>query len=406
MRPDKQERNPRDFWKTPVYLLVGLAFLGWLFPWNKVDWKKLERETWVHASEVNKACQKYTEIMDAADKKGGDYSPEDFYKDRYILIPLRDSLNRVISVKGKFDYSVNPAALSQMFGGAVEGLYQRALDNFPYHSVKLSREQTTKNHQRWCLAERDAPIPKGYEPPLEKVSFKDGLKFCISFGRWAVSVYLKFLPFALILILFHLWRRHQSIWQELVLRPRFFFFNILKGPVGVVIYSGIDPAFEWRLANARFRYMQKTGKHYLSDIEEKALWLQAKEPLLTPEQALERVKGMPEILIRRSGVAVAVSYLLMVMSAPVMAVSGGFNQKPPEQAVQVSTDESREGFALVREKPSHQIVRAEAILDERPELPWVTRLMVRVEPEKRLTNRWVGRRWFLPPSLAPPLSRR
>ncbi len=404
----REESNSCDFWTKLVYLLVGLVFVLSILPLGRMkeNFLATSREA-AAVTEVEKeeAKQIFLQIKETTELKGKEYGPEDFFSDRAVIVPLRDKFERLVGFERDF------RMLQGIFNGILEGLFKQAQNNFPWasapvsrNSVMLSQKDRLKNHWRWKQAETNAPIPQGHEPI--SISFKGVL----SFGKWLLWSYLKFLPCSFLLILFHILRRRRSVWQELILRPRFFLCNVLKGPVGVAVYNGVDPAFEWRYAKARTRYMWDNKKHSLSETEENAIWLQAREPLLTFNQALQRVKEMPDLIVRRSKFAVIVSYLMMITLTPVLAMSGGFNQKPTEQ-VNVQSDgifsETEEEDASVeKQKSGHQVVTVEAVIHCRIQLFQSTASVVRVEPDQQIVNCWVSGRWFLPPSLAPPLSRR
>ncbi len=397
------ENNPRDRFKKPVYWFVAFIFLCSLISWESlpVFWhdamERAKKEAFFTANEVDEAWAKYDEVSAKAEKMGKDYDPKNFFQDRNILVPLKYKFQKAISYEGKSSFpDRNILALSQMIEGLITSLYEKAKDNFPRYSPKSSQEEQIKNLAMWHKAELEAPNPPGCEPI--EISGWALLRFC----KWVAICYLKFLPFALILIVFQLWRKKQSLWQEIVLRPRFFFFKVLEGPIGVAVYSGIKPTVEWRYAKLSADCMRRTRKWSLSEEEEKILWLQAEEPLMTFEQALEKLRNTPELIVKRSKIAFAVSYLLVILAAPVMALStAGFQQRPVEEvSVQAVHEQSKE-----QKKPSQWFLFIDAILPKTVEWRVFTKPAARVELNV-LPTLVAGKGWFLPPSLAPPLSRR
>lgn len=398
------ENNPRDRFKKPVYWFVAFAFLCSLISWQSlpVFWhdamERAKKEAFFTAKEADEAWRIYDEVSEKAEKMGKIYDPQNFFQDRNILVPLKYKFQKAISYEGESSYpNRNIISLSKMIEGLITCLHDRAEDNFPrYDSLKVSREEELKNLAIWHKAELEAPNPPGCEPI--EISGWALLRFC----KWVAICYLKFLPFALILIVFQLWRKKQTLWQEIVLRPRFFFFKVLEGPIGVAVYSGVKPAVEWQYAKLSAQYMRQTRRWHLSDEEERALWLQAQEPLMTFEQALEKLKNTPGLTVKRSKMAFAVSYLLVIMVAPVIVVSGvGFQQKPAEEvSVQAVHDEQSK-----EQRSSQRFLFVDAILPKIEELQMFTKPAARVEQEI-LPTLVAGKGWFLPPSLAPPLSRR
>jgi len=398
----REETSSCDFWTKLVYLLGGLAVILMIFPLGRMKERYVATSQEAAAvTEAEKAETKkiFLQIVKLAELKGKEYSPEDYFRDRAIIVPLRDKFARLEGWDSDFQ------ALHGVLRGALANLFYQSQNNFPWsrapvsrNSVTLSPKQRLKNQLRWQEAEANAPLPQRYEPI--SISFSKVL----SFVKWLLLSYLKFLPCSCLLILFHIFRRRLSLSQELILRPWFFFSNVLKGPVGIAIYSGVDPAFEWRYAQARTRYMWKSRKSTLSTTEEKVIWLQAREPILTFNQALQRVGEVPNLILQKSRFAIGISSLAMIIATPILAATGGFIQKPPEQFnVQTLLETEEE---LRKQESSYQVVTVEAVILYTIELFQSIAPAVRVEPGQQIVSCWVSGRWFLPPSLAPPLTRR
>jgi len=389
------ENNPRDRFKKPVYWIVLLVFLCSLVPWQKMpeywrkDCERMKKEAFFTAEETDKVWKIYDDVLAKAESLGKNYTPENFFQDRNILVPLKYKFQKAISYEGKSNYpNRNIIALSKMCEGLIDNLYLQAKENFPCYmpeAVRISREEQMKNEAMWHKAETEAPVPAGCEPI--HISGWVFLGFC----KWLTMSYLRFLPFALVLILFQLWRKKQSIFQELALRPWFFFFKVLQGPVGIAVYAGIEPAVEWQFAKLCANYMRQNNKWRLTDEEEKNLWI----------EACKRAEITPEIITQRSKLALASGYLLMILSAPfITAASGaGFLQKPAEQvSVQVSEEQEKSISQWL-------FVFVDAIL------PVKVELQVNFKPAARVKQKFLPaivaeKRWFLPPILAPPLRRR
>lgn len=401
------EDNPRERLRKPVYWFIFLAFLCSLVNWQGLPefWQenseRIKKESFFTAEEIDQAWRTYDRILARAKGIGVEYSPKNFFQDRNILVPMKYKFQKAISFEGQSSYPTrNVLSLSKMMEGLVACLYKQAEDNFPRSSPNLSQEEGLKNLGVWHQAEIENPNP--LEDGLIKISGWALLRFC----KWIVICYVKLIPFTLILILFQLWRKRQPIIQEIILRPRFFFLKVLEGPVGVAIYAGVEPAIEWRYAKLSARQMRQTRKWHLSSEEEQILWLQAQEPLKTFEQALEEWKNTPSLIVKKSKIALAASYLLVIMAAPVLAVSGiNFQQKPVEEVSVQIAHEHEQYKEKEQEKPNQFSLFVGAIL------PKTVRLQVRFEPVVRasiviLLNRLAEKGWFLPPSLAPPLSRR
>ncbi len=382
------QENPRDKYKKPVYWLVGLIFICCLINWGKVPglwhdhWEQVERNATFEAQEVDKAWQAYDDVLLKLKSKEG-YGPIDFFQDRYVLVPLRERFARAMCFTGESSYPErNILSLSKMAEGLLDVLYKKAEDNFPRFSPNVSRAEGLRNQEKWREAEFEAPIPFGCEPI--HISGWGVLMFC----KWVAVSYLKFLPFSFFLILFQLWRRRQSFWQEIALRPGFFLIKVLEGLVGVVIYSDLEPAVEWEFAKLSAAHMRASGVWHLSKPEEEFLWL----------EAYKKAEITPEIVIHRSKMAITVGYLIVVFSAPFLALSSFTLQKPTEQA-QVSPYQEQQ------QKSSQWFMFASAIFPE------MVKLQTYFEPVAQVKIIFLlcivaEKGWFLPPILAPLLRRR
>lgn len=382
-----EDTSLHGVWTKLVYLLVGLTFISFILPLGRVKEgyiavsKEAATVTETEKEETRQIC---LQIIEFAKLKGEKYDPEAYLQDRATLLTLKDKFSRI---KG---FDSDSHTLQAMLRGVLGGLRNQALTNFSYSdlvsrsSKVISRQEMSKNYLRWQQAKKEVPHSR-WDEPLISISFH-GVSCLV---KWLILTYLKFLPCSLFLIIFHILRRKLSVWQELTLRPLFFLGSILKGPVGIAIYSGIDPAFELRYTKARFRYMRENRKYSLSEAEEKALRLQAGET--------------PGLII--SKFAVIVSYLMMITLTPVLAISGGFNHKPAEQIKTQSDDvlSGEEEGTEEDESASRPVIMAE-VVPFRVQPLYSTAPVARVEPGQQIVTCWVSRKWYLPPRLAPPLS--
>ncbi|MDD5738314.1 MAG: hypothetical protein PHY72_00060 [Candidatus Pacebacteria bacterium] len=393
------ENNPRDKFKKPVYWLVVLAFICCLVNWHDLPgiWKdnmeRVQKESFFTAKEVDEAWRVYDEVSTKAEKMGKEYSPKNFFQDRNVLVPLKYKFQKAISFEGKSDYpNRNVIALSEMMEGLLTCLHQQAEDNFPRYypdSVKISREEESRNLRIWYEAEIEAPIPAGCEPI--HISGWALLGLC----GWIAISYLKFLSFALFLILFQLWRKKQSILQELVLRPKNLFFSILEGPIGIIAYADIESVTEWQCAKLSATYMRQQGRWYLTDEEKKNLWV----------EACRETNINPEMIVKRSKLAIASGYLLVMLPIPFMALFAvGFQQKPVGQiSTQAIHGQQDQDKGKEQKEPSQLFICV--ILSRKVKLPDYFEPVAGISTEV-LPILTAERIWFLPPSLAPPLSRR
>ncbi|MBU4331773.1 hypothetical protein KKD19_06495 [Patescibacteria group bacterium] len=399
----QEQLDPRRLcWKKPVYLLVVLAFLYCVLPIRDIafrivdDIRNFSENRIVEVLKAEAAWQVREKVCERALLKGKDYGPEDFFNDRAVLVTVRSQINGRITAS---NISGLPVDISKTIDETLRGLYEMAHQNFSrmgdMGSEKLSREEQARNSWRWHEAEIKAPLPEGFEPLASSINW-------LAFGRWLLITYVCFLPFAFILILFQLWLKGnwQAMWQEPFLRARYFFLAVLAGPIGVAIYSGFDPALKWRFTKLRADYCRQAGNWRLSPAEENTLWLQAEQPILNFQEALLRVKEMPELVARKSRLAMAVSCLSVVISSPFLAFSTSFALGQNEERVMIiKLVNFKEGEDL--EKLDCLTVWVATVIDYvLPARPQTT--AAKVEQTEAPANRWANRAWFLPPSLAPP----
>jgi len=407
----EQELNPRrKRWKSPVYLMVVLAFLACILPIRKIIHLAIEDiQSWsenriVELSEAQAVWQLREEVYKRALSKGKDYGPEEFCEDKAVLITVRNQINGRISASNEGGI---PTDISGFINETLRDLHARANLNFPRRgkpgAENLTIEEQARNTWRWREADMNAPLPEGFESIVSFIDWR-------AFGKWLLMTYVRFLPFAFILILFNLWLKGswEAMWQEPFLRAKYFLPAVLAGPIGVAIYSEFDPALQWRFAKLRADFCQQAGSWRLGAPEEKALWLQAEQPILNFQEALARAKEMPELVVRQSRLAMVISCLTVVVSAPFLAFSAfsAFGQSKEQEQVTVLSEQEDEG--------AEWVIRSARKLDHQTVFAWmavVVHYSFPTRPENReeakvefeeIPNCWVSHAWFLPPSLAPP----
>jgi len=389
-----QAKNFRERISLPVCLLVSLLFfIIVVVPCGDMHRMFRGKEGSLVASlEIDKSWQEYEGILSRAELKGKDYGPEDYVQDSNILMPLKHRYKFALLTEDKknsSDGGIVVRTLCPAFRGGILYLERKALDNFPRYSFpgKVSPKEAAANVNRWNTA------IEGMEKGL--LTFEQ----IFSSAKLLSRFYLLFLPFGFVLICFHLWKSKRSILHEMLFEPKTFFLSVLKGPVGILHYSEIDPVVSWRYLKLRSEF----GKWKLTPEEEAALWLQAIDQELTFEEAMLLVTHASDIVVKRSKMAVLVGYGVMMFSMPFLAVKSTVShQLAVSQQMIVSL------FSL----PEDEDEEEELQLFEAPIAVMITRCFrwpqnrkpVEVEPGRSIIGPWVRRDWRLPRRLAPPLN--
>jgi len=400
----QQKLNQRiERWKGWAYLLWGLVLIVWTFPMEFAVLRERISEIGdpviVEAEEVETGWRIREEIIQTSLNKGETFGPEDFFAAQAKLVPIRDKFSGKLVVRGQ---SVkNVIGLSEACTAAMRSLSSLANRNFPQVGATKSRGATVpwevvkKNRWRWKEAELNAARSEGYEPiSISKDQW-------LAFKLWVFVSYLKLVLLTPFMLIFHLVRRRQSIWQEMVLRPRMFVMACIGGFIGIAIYSGIETALHGRYLKLHAARSRELGTWRLSKQEEAALWVQAEEPVLNFEEALRRIGEVP---IKRSRLAVLTSMIAVFLSAPFLAAANAFGSQKNEQMEAIELVlEARNGDEV--EEPNDELsdiswVVMDSISEFRAPSQTVSTWFKFVE--YRPVNNWASRSWYLPPSLAPP----
>lgn len=369
--------SPRERLKMPVYLLVVLAYLAVVLPWSTLqcNWKsKNQLAQSVTITEIEQAQKTTQAILLAAEAKKYFYGPEDYFRDAAEVVPIRSKFETIQDLRDDFSQT---AAMAK---NTVEDLLIMARYNWPTDSDANGYDAWLSNRAKWDKAQLEAKRPVGFEPIT--ISGEDMQNFLY----WILNLHIKFLPFGFVLIIINNWQRQISSIKELSLRPLFVIACFISGPIGILIHSAAD------ISGRQPEYALK-----------RALYMrQQKKWMLTEEEEWKIQNDTEGQIFHKTKIALALSYFILVITTVSNTTEGRWQKMLPSCS---ETSISQAQSNTKNDQARLILGSAEASLNNFLNAPHQQQLVARVKDIEQI-DPLVSKTWFLPPSLAPPLTRR
>jgi hypothetical protein len=270
---------------------------------------EVAREKWGKAYDIQEKALKQID--------SGDYTAIHFKTDVYILASLREDTDRFVLTGENPADSIISNIHEKFRKGYIEHFDVRKTPQWKAWGAKecfKRKEEIAWMGFDWDMKEAEARVrpPAGYYE-------LDGRSLLRTIG-WLFRRYALFWPFAIFILALQFRQRKKSLIEAVYIMPKSALNYIFFWPIGMMFFAE-EYSEETRYRRLAKEYLAgRPARYRLSDEEEAALRLRARQPILSFETAMEIVKKSPELIVRQSRFAATVTALLWTLNAPAQLI--------------------------------------------------------------------------------------
>jgi hypothetical protein len=340
------------YWMIFLVYMVLMVYPRW--PYITKNFKESEKK----CPSMEVAREKWGEMFNIQERglkqiEQGKYTAVQFKKDVYRIAILRDETVQ-------FDGAVGSGS------GPGYSIPENLYDKFREGYIKNFDLTKSPLCHAWgmeeCERRREEVALMGFEdnmrdaeaqvraPGVHEANGEDLLRF----AKKMLKAYLYFFPFALLIMILQFRQRKKKILEAIIVLPKSSISYMIFWPIGLLAFAD-EYNTEVRYRRAVNAYLVgKSAMYRLSPEEEAILRVQAERDIISFDIALEMVKKSPELIVRRSRFAAAVTTLIWALSTPmqfIQVVSACVGVAPKAKVVSVR-GENPEPAQKIHQDPS------------------------------------------------------